>query len=368
MNCGYPQFAPKALDARVMPPDHEEGAETLLRVLELEPPPSLSSKALAFNDKEMSSVLEKMLGPSQQTIREDLVASCDWRLARGPPARVLVNILLKVTEGVNPDAYLREGVKALDSEGFKTAKGFVLKVTSYGRPTSLVAVAHVCRVITRSSTDAVRLAMIERGVPESVILEIIAPAGKDSSIRGNVVLVNLDPTFAVDAIPWKVVLQEPGYGREPRRVALQGQRCDCCRSADHKHKQCSKYKDNLCGRCGYPLQQLTDKGIPTCLHDCEGGPAGVGAELMDLDGSAWHQLQKQARAQLMPSAEADDPMAEARNASLSAARAAAEQALQGNRKSKKKRKRPRPHSGTPGEGYTPQTQQQRLEPPPDLLI
>ena len=48
--------------------------------------------------------------------------------------------------------------------------------------------------------------------------------------------------------------------------------------------------------------------------------------------------------------------------------AAAEQALQGNRKSKKKRKRPRPHSGTPGEGYPPQTQQQRLEPPPDLLI
>ena len=115
MNCGYPQFAPKALDARVMPPDHEEGAETLLRVLELEPPPSLSSKALAFNDKEMSSVLEKMLGPSQQTIREDLVASCDWRLARGPPARVLVNILLKVTEGVNPDAYLREGVNTLTS-------------------------------------------------------------------------------------------------------------------------------------------------------------------------------------------------------------------------------------------------------------
>ena len=119
------------------------------------------------------------------------------------------------------------------------------------------------------------------------------------------------------------------------------------------------------GVVGFPLEKLAEAGVDTHLriHDCEGGPTGLGVEHLDLLGSAWHQVQLASRPKLKPCAEAEvlDPLAEVRSASLEAARALAEQAKSGPAL---QRKRPPPSTPT---GLTPEQQHQKVQASPLIL-
>ena len=355
-NSGY-------LDPALAPPDAQEGAETLLRVLTLRAPAGISKKALVFSDGDQRKLLGRLPDPTVSASEPSVIASCDRRKAKGHRWRLHLSILLTVGSGVNPDLLLVKGIRALFTEGtFETAKGLVLEVESYGRPRKMTPVATTLRVITRSSPGAVQQALIERGVPETMILEVIAPPSGESGLRRDVVLARLNPLFPLTGIPWKVPLLEPGFGLAPRKVCLQGAYCAICRSPDHRKAQCEQFKEQQCGRCCYPLNLLTSKGIATHLHDCEGGPAGFGTEHMDLCGSAWHQAQLASNPEPLPgaAAEVQDPLAEVRSASLLAARAAAEQAKGGA-----KQKRPRPPNQS---GYTPDQQHQKTVEATPLVV
>ena len=171
--------------------------------------------------------------------------------------------------------------------GFTTTKGAKLEVVSYGNPVrDAKPAARVCKVITRSFVDAVQKALVDRGLPVEVILRITQP-GSGDLCRSNVVLVHLHPSFPVSRIPWKLPLMERGFGLAPRRLSVQGACCVVCRSSDHRQHQCEFYRDSQCGRCGFPLEKLAEAGVDTHLHDCEGGPTGLGVEHLDLLGSAW---------------------------------------------------------------------------------
>ena len=242
---------------------------------------------------------------------------------------------------------------------FQLRSGILLEVTGYGVPDRWGEECRVCRVITRSSVEAVFQAFTERGVPPEAILKILQPSPAKGKQHGNVVLVKLAHNYPVDGIPWRVILMEPGYGQGPRKVALQGRHCTVCRSPDHQKGQCEYFKKLQCGRCGFPLKALKDAGISPHLHDCEGGPEGFGAEFIDPTGSAWHQVQQSARSAQAP-APFEDPAAENRTASLLAARASAKYAIQGAAARSSKRVR--------SPGSTPEVTTSRMDDKPSPLI
>ena len=351
VGAGYPRFGLESkFGVDSVPPDLASGAEVCLRVLTLRTR-SCSKKTLSFSAADLRSVLSVLTGPPG-SVGESVVASCDHKRVKGPPAHVHVSVLLKATLGVNPDFALAQGVRALFASGATTTKGVKLEVVSYGNPVrDAKPAARVCRVVTRSSVDTVRQALVDRGLPVEAILRIATP-GSGDLCHSNVVLVHLHPSFPVSGIPWKLPLMEPGYGLAPRKLSVQGACCVVCRSSDHRQSQCEFSKKTQCGRCGFPLEKLAEAGVDTHLHDCEGGPTGLGVEHLDPLGSAWHQALLGSRPKLVE-AEVDDPLAEVRSASLEAARALAEQAKRGPAQ----RKRPPPSTPT---GLTPDNQHQKL--------
>ena len=87
-------------------------------------------------------------------------------------------------------------------------------------------------------------------------------------------------------------------------------------------RECPCKKQDLCGRCEYPLKELRRKASK---HDCEGGPTGYGAAHADSTGEKWHVVWRQhedASASVQRKTEAD-PVPPEVTASLDAARAAA---------------------------------------------
>ena len=220
-NSGY-------LDPALAPPDAQEGAETLLRVLTLRAPAGISKKALVFSDGDQRKLLGRLPDPTVPASEPSVIASCDRRKAKGHRWRLHLSILLTVGSGVNPDLLLVKGIRALFTEGtFETAKGLVLEVESYGRPRKMTPVATTLRVITRSSPGAVQQALIERGVPETMILEVIAPPSGESGLRRDVVLARLNPLFPLTGIPWKVPAS-PGAWLRPSSQEGVPPRCLLC--------------------------------------------------------------------------------------------------------------------------------------------
>ena len=343
-----------------------DGAGRLYRVLELEPPSSLPREALAFSDEDASALLKFMLD-SADSPPPGLFASCDHYLDR-KRKRVVLKMVLAGDQDPGPDASLAPAIKALFETGFLPSCKHRLTAASYAA-VQTVELARLCRVITRSPVEDVRAALEQRGVPSADILSVTAKKLKGTQTDSGSVLINLSPCFPVDRVPWKIALQEPGECLVPRKVMLEGPGCNVCRAAKHKQKQCPAFKEELCGRCQFPLKTLAAQGKDPRNHDCEGGPSGYGVQFLDLSGDQWHTVWKQWRATLPALAVSEDPFAEIRAASL---RAAQDAALAAKSKtaggaSSRKRRRERRAGGASGEFDTPDPKQQQLESTPAAL-
>jgi len=211
-------------------------------------------------------------------------------------------------------------------------------------------------VLSRAPVEEVRAAFEHRGVPEGSILQVVVDTVGSTGVQTRTRLVHLTPGFPMDQIPWKVALQDPGSVLGPCNVTIDGSHCSVCRQQGHKLKKCPSRKEQLCGRCGFPLESLSEQGRKVFNHDCEGGPGGYGAEHADPSGLAWHRLYSQHRNSTAAPAEVADLLAEVRASSLASAQAAAKAALE-RRKAKKAKHSARQELS----GDTPPAKKQQLD-------
>ena len=251
------------------------GADRLIRLLVLKPLPATKNGALLFSDVDMARLLkhlQNVCGPAAN----EVIASCDHSVSKDK-CSVLIHLTLNVVKDPGPDRRLAEGIKFLflSSGGLKkacliTEEGVKLSAVDY-RGGNALQDALVCRVITRSSHENVRAALVSRGVPAADIIQITATAIGDSGVLSNTVLIRLKPGFPVDRVPWKIPLQEPGFSLAPRKVSIQGHKgCLICRDLGHSKAACKAALGDLCGRCTFPFAALSKLGRNHHDHDCEG--------------------------------------------------------------------------------------------------
>jgi hypothetical protein len=304
---------------------------TCFRVLHLSRPAAAPrGETLVFTEKDSAALL-KILTAGQPSGAPNLsdIASCDVKVPpKAHPARVVLELGLSVSSD-----RLDSGFSRLLSDGFTTARGLRLLATEV-KSRRDVQRPRICRVLSRAPSDEVRAAFVHRGVPEDSILRVAADTVGSTGVQTRTKLVHLVPGFPMDQIPWKVALQDPGSVLGPCKVTIEGPHCSVCRQDGHKLKQCSSYKEQLCGQCGFPLEAISDETRKAFNHDCEGGPSGYGDEHADLSGLAWHRLFVQHKDSTAAPAECDDPLADVRANSLAKARDAA-QAVRERRAAKK---------------------------------
>ena len=308
------------------------------------------SETLVFTSADSAALLKMLVGqPPEGGPKLADIASCDAKVLKTHPIRVTVELGLSVSsDRFNP------GFCRLISDGFTTAKVLRL-LASEAAPSSDVQRPRICRVLSRAPADEVIAAFVHRGVPRENILQVTADTVGSTGVQTRAKQVHLTPGFPMDQIPWKVALRDPGCALTPCKIAVEGNHCSACRQQGHKLKQCSCYKEQLCGRCEFPLEAISDAQRKAFNHDCEGGPEGYGAEFADPEGLAWHRLFTQHRNSTAAPAEVADPLAAVREASLANARAAA-LAVRERRLAKKAKKNP----GREVSGDTPPAKKQQL--------
>ena len=324
---------------------------TCVRTLHLSRPADAPrGETLVFTNVDSTALLKALVGePPEGGPNLGDIASCDAKVLKTHPIRVVVELGLSVSsDRFNP------GFCRLISDGFTTAKGLRL-LASEAAPSSDVQRPRICRVLSRAPADEVIAAFVHRGVPEENILQVTADTVGSTGVQTRAKQIHLTPGFPMDQIPWKVALRDPGSALTPCKVSVEGPHCSACRQQGHKLKQCSCYKEQLCGRCNFPLEAISDANRKAFNHDCEGGPEGYGAEFADLSGLAWHRLFTQHRNSSAAPAECEDPLAAARAASLASAQAAALAARE-RRAAKKAKKNP----GRDTSGDTPPAKKQQL--------
>jgi hypothetical protein len=250
---------------------------------------------------------------------------------------------------------LDSGFNRLLSDGFTTDRGLRLLATEVQAQKDAQR-PRICRVLSRAPSDEVRAAFVHRGVPEDSILRVAADTVGTTGVQTRTKLVHLIPGFPMDQIPWKVALQDPGSVLGQCKVTIEGSHCSVCRQDGHKLKQCSSFKEQLCGRCGFPLEAISEENRKAFNHDCEGGPSGYGDDHADLSGLAWHRLFTVHRDSSAAPAECDDPLAEVRASSLVKARDAA-QAVRERREAKKAKQK----AVQKPSGDTPPAKRQQLD-------
>jgi hypothetical protein len=203
--------------------------------------------------------------------------------------------------------------------GFTLSDGSKVKLVDDVASTGLED-AWVCRLHTFAHTDQIRAAFVARGLQAEHILDVKVVFHEGTDVATNVKLVFISPAVNKDALPWKVALQEQGKALGLCRAVLQGSYCLICRACDHRMKECPCKKQDLCGRCEFPLRELKKRASK---HDCEGGPAGYGAAHADHTGEKWHAVWRQhENARVQRKTEAD-PVPPEVVANLDAAKAAA---------------------------------------------
>lgn len=90
------------------PPDLRDGADIVLRVLELVAPKGTTRKALRFSDCDLKAVASSVL-PSDSRV----IARSDYRtMKKETPMKVLITFGLSCVGG-NPDAAMRDGIQRL---------------------------------------------------------------------------------------------------------------------------------------------------------------------------------------------------------------------------------------------------------------
>ena len=166
--------------------------------------------------------------------------------------------------------------------GFTLSDGSKVKLVDDVASTGLED-AWVCRLHTFAHTDQIRAAFVARGLQAEHILDVKVVFHEGTDVATNVKLVFISPAVNKDALPWKVALQEQGKALGLCRAVLQGSYCLICRACDHRMKECPCKKQDLCGRCEFPLRELKKRASK---HDCEGGPAGYGAAHADPTGDS----------------------------------------------------------------------------------
>ncbi len=293
---------------------------TCFRVLHLSRPAEVPrGETLVFTKEDSAALLKALiLPPAEGAPTLDDIASCDAKVVLKPhPAKVVVELGLSVSSDSFDPCFNR-----LILNGFTTAKGFRLLATE-AAPRKDAQRPRICRVLSRASAEEVSAAFVHRGVPKESILQVTADSVGSTGVQTRTKQVHLIPGFPLDQIPWKVALQDPGFALGPCKVSVEGPHCSVCRQQGHKLKQCPSHKEQLCGRCGFPLEAISDESRKPFNHDCEGGPEGYGAEFADPSGLAWHRLFTQHRNSSAAPAECDDPLANVRAASLASAQAAA---------------------------------------------
>ena len=324
---------------------------TCFRVLNLSRPAEAPRGETLVFAKEDSAALLKLITspPVEGALDLDDIASCDANVVQSHPVKVVVELGLSVSSD-----RLDSGINHLISKGFTTAKGLRL-LASEAAPRKIAQRPRICRVLSRAPAEEVSAAFVHRGVPEDSILQVTADIVGRTGVQTRTKQVHLVHGFPMDQIPWKVALQEPGYALGPCSVSIEGNHCSVCRQQGHKSKKCPSRREQVCGRCGFPLEAISDQNRKAFYHDCEGGPEGYGAEFADPSGLAWHRLFQQHRASSAAPAEVDDPLAEVRAHSLETARAAAQVALE-RRKAKEAK-----HNARQGlSGDTPPAKKQQL--------
>jgi hypothetical protein len=324
---------------------------TCFRTLHLTRPDGAPrGEILIFTSDDSSSLLKALIGqPPEGAPNLGDIASCDAKVVYSHPARVVVELGLSVSSDSFDPCFNR-----LISDGFTTAKGFRL-LASEAAPRKDVQRPRICRVLSRAPPDEVIAAFVHRGVLKESIMLVTADTVGSTGVQTRAKQVHLVPGFPLDQIPWKVALRDPGSALTPCKVSVEGTHCSACRQQGHRLKQCSSYKEQLCGRCGFPLEAISDDNRKVFNHDCEGGPEGYGAEFADPSGLAWHRLFTQHRNSSAAPAECEDPLADVRAASLASAQAAA-QAVRERRAAKKAKKNP----GWGASGDTPPAKKQQL--------
>ena len=292
---------------------------TCFRTLHLSRPAEAPrGETLVFTSADSAALLKALIGqPPEGGPNLGDIASCDAKVLKTHPARVVVELGLSVSSDSFDSGFCR-----LLSDGFTTAKGLRLLV-SEAAPCKDVQRPRICRVLSRASAEEVTAAFVHRGVPEESILQVTADTVGSTGVQTRAKQVHLTPGFPMEQIPWKVALRDPGCALTPCKVSVEGNHCSACRQQGHKLKQCPCYKEQLCGRCEFPLEAISDAQRKAFNHDCEGGPEGYGLEFADPEGLAWHRLFTQHRSSSAAPAEVADPLAAVREASLANARAAA---------------------------------------------
>ena len=324
---------------------------TCFRTLHLSRPDDAPrGETIVFTEADSTALLKALIGqPSEGEPNLDDIASCDAKVLKSHPIRVVVELGLSVSSDALDPCFHR-----LLSDGFTSAKGLRF-LASEAAPSSDRQRPRICRVLSRASAEEVHAAFVHRGVPEASILQVTADTVGSTGVQTRARQVHLIPGFPMNQIPWKVALRDPGSALTPCKVSVEGSHCSACRQQGHKLKQCTSYKEDLCGRCGFPLEAITDQGRKAFNHDCEGGPEGYGAEFADPLGLAWHRLFTQHRNSTAAPVEVDDPLAAVREASLASAQAAALAARE-KRLAKKSKKK----SGRVVSGDTPPAKKQQL--------
>jgi len=308
-------------------------------------------ETLVFTKEDSAALLKLLTSPPVVGAQSlDDIASCDAKVVQSHPIKVVVELGLSVSS----DRF-DSGILHLISEGFTTVKGLRLLAAEITTRKDAQR-ARICRVLSRAPADEVRAAFVHRGVPEVSILQVTADTVGSTGVQTRTKQVHLISGFPLSQIPWKVALQEPGYALGPCNVSVEGTHCSACRQQGHKLKKCPSRREQLCGRCGFPLEALSDQGRKVFNHDCEGGPGGYGAAHADPEGLAWHRLFTQHRDSSAAPAEVDDPLADVRAESLANAQAAAQAALE-RRKAKKAKLNKRQGQS----GDTPLAKKQQLQ-------
>ena len=333
---------------------------TCFRTLHLSRPAEAPrGETLVFTSADSTALLKALIGhPSEGAPNLGDIALCDARVLKTHPIRVVVELGLSLSsDSFDP------GFNRLISDGFTTDQGLRL-LPSEAAPRKDAQRPKICRVLSRASTEEVIAAFVHRGVPKDSIMQVTADTVGSTGVQTRARQVHLIPGFPMDQIPWKVALRDPGSALTPCKVSVEGTHCSACRQQGHKLKQCSCHKEQLCGRCGFPLEAISEQNRKAFNHDCEGGPEGYGAEHADPSGLAWHRLFTQHRNSSAAPAECDDPLAAVRAGSLASAQAAAQAALE-RRKAKKAKHSARQEKS----GDTPPAKKQQLranEPQLDL--
>jgi len=324
---------------------------TCFRTLRLSRPAEAPrGETLVFTSVDSTALLKALIGqPPEGGPNLSDIASCDVKVLKMHPIRVVVELgLSESSDKFDP------GFSHLISDGFTTDEGLQL-LASEVAPRKDVQRPRICRVLSRASAEEVIAAFVHRGVPEDSIMQVTADTVGSTGVQTRARQVHLIPGFPMNQIPWKVALRDPGSALTPCKVSVEGNHCSACRQQGHKLKQCPCHKGQLCGRCEFPLEAISDQNRKAFNHDCEGGPEGYGAEFADPSGLAWHRLFTQHRNSTAAPAECEDPLAAVREASLASARAAAI-AVRERRLAKKAKKKP----GREVSGDTPPAKKQQL--------